>query len=341
MPEQHSKAPPGTPTMLDFDPIYSTPQIEAIEQFINKHYALGGPVSCRLLQRGLNDVYLANGSNSERYVFRLSHQRARGPADVKSETAFLTHLSQSGVPVAAPIPTRDGTFFLQGRASEGAREGVLFRAIDGREPHATDAGDAWANGKTLALLHNAAETFSSDGALYRLDLEHLLHRPLARIRDSGIVEEAEVLSDLENIAARTRKAIEAFGNLTWTYCHGDCHGFNSRINDAGEAVFFDFDDGGPGYLAYDLAVFLWAKISFGRKLTTMWDAFVDGYRAVRPITPDDFEAALRFVIVRHFWLMGEYASRAQEWGSHSVGWIAREANFLRTWETERFVDRLF
>jgi hypothetical protein len=39
--------------------------------------------------------------------------------------------------------------------------------------------------------------------------------------------------------------------------------------------------------------------------------------------------------------MGEYASRAQEWGSNSVGWIAREASFLRTWETDQFNDRLF
>ncbi|MBB4233488.1 phosphotransferase enzyme family protein [Rhizobium esperanzae] len=327
--------------MLDFDALYSTPQIEAVERFINTHYALAGPVSCRLLQRGLNDIYLAVGRNSERYAFRLSHRRARGPADVKTETAFLTHLSQSGVPVAEPIATRNGDFFVEGRAPEGLRSGVLFRAIDGREPHAADPGDARANGKTLALLHNAAETFSSSGSLYRLDLEHLLHRPLARIRDSGIVEDAEVIGDLEHIAARTEKAIEAFGHLTWTYCHGDCHGFNSRINEIGEAVFFDFDDGGPGYLAYDLAVFLWAKISFGRKLTDMWDAFIDGYRAVRPITPYDIEAALRFVIVRHFWLMGEYASRTQEWGSNAVGWIAREAHFLRTWETERFVDRLF
>jgi Ser/Thr protein kinase RdoA (MazF antagonist) len=73
----------------------------------------------------------------------------------------------------------------------------------------------------------------------------------------------------------------------------------------------------------------------------MWDAFVDAYRAVRPITPDDFEAAHRFVIVRHIWLMGEYASRAQEWGSETVCWIAREANFLRQWENARCDDWLF
>lgn len=327
--------------MFDLRPLYSTPRIEAIAQFIGKHYALEEPISCQMLQRGLNDVYLVVGKNGERYVFRLSQHRARGPADVKTETAFLTHLAQTGVPVAAPIRTREGTFFIQGHAPEGGRSGVLFHALDGREPNASDLGDARANGKTLAMLHNAAEAFPSDGALYRLDLEHLLRRPLVRIRESGLVEDGEVYSDLERIAEATSEAIEAFDNLTWTYCHGDCHGFNSRINQTGEAVFFDFDDSGPGYLAYDLAVFLWANVSFGRKSTRRWDAFIEAYRAARPITPDDFEAAIRFVIVRHFWLMGEYAARANEWGSNTVGWIAREASFLKMWESEQLVDRLF
>jgi hypothetical protein len=38
--------------------------------------------------------------------------------------------------------------------------------------------------------------------------------------------------------------------------------------------------------------------------------------------------------------MGEYAARANEWGSNTVGWIARETNFLKMWETEQLLDRL-
>jgi Ser/Thr protein kinase RdoA (MazF antagonist) len=326
--------------MLDFDPLCCTPKIGAIARFINKHYALEAPVSCKLLQRGLNDVYLACNSR-ERYIFRLSHRRARGPADVRSETAFLVHLSNLGVPVVEPVPTRDGMLFVQGHAPEGERDGVLFREIEGRAPDASDTGDAWANGKTLALIHDAAETYPAAGTLYQLDLEHLLHQPLARIRESGVVEDTNVLGDLELLAERTTVAIKAFRSLTWTYCHGDCHGFNSRINAAGEAVFFDFDDGGPGYLAYDLAVFLWAQVSFGRSSVARWLAFVNGYRSVRAINSVDFEAAISFVIVRQFWLMGEHASRAGEWGSNNVAWITRELDFLKVWEMERLAGRLF
>jgi Ser/Thr protein kinase RdoA (MazF antagonist) len=221
------------------------------------------------------------------------------------------------------------------------REGVLFRALEGRAPDASSLADARANGVTLAMLHNAAESYRASRPLYRLDLDHLLRRPLARVQEFRGIVGADPMTDLEAIAARTDARIEAFDGLTWTHCHGDCHGFNARITDAGDAAFFDFDDGGPGYLAYDLSVFLWAKASFGRKLHAMWDAFVDGYRTVRPITAVDFEAAHVFVIVRHIWLMGEYASRAREWGSEPVNWITRELEFLRSWEDERLSDRLF
>lgn len=294
-----------------------------------------------MLNRGFNDVYLVVAASGARFVFRLSHHRARGAADVRTETAFLSHLARSGVPIAAPVQTNTGELFLQGEAREGTREGVLFGALDGRAPEAQSAADARANGGTLARVHDAADEFRPDAPLYRLDLDHLLRRPLARVLDSGVVDSARVRNELEIIAVRTGEAIAAFDNLTWTHCHGDCHGFNARITAQGEAAFFDFDDGGPGYLAYDLSVFLWAKVSFGRRLIPMWDAFVDGYRAVRPITANDFEAAHRFVIVRHIWLMGEYASRANEWGSEPVSWIAREIDFLQSWERQRFVDRLF
>jgi Ser/Thr protein kinase RdoA (MazF antagonist) len=329
------------PALVDFEPLYTTSRADAVAQFVAEHYALALPLDCRMLNRGFNDVYRLVAATGERYVFRLSHHRARGAADVRTETDFLAHLARSGVPVAAPVPTREGALFVRGQSPEGVREGVLFRALDGRAVDVASIADARANGVTLARLHNAADSHRAAAPLYRLDLDHLLRRPLARVHDSGIVDDAGAIADLEVIAARTAETIETFDYLTWTHCHGDCHGFNTRISEAGEAIFFDFDDGGPGYLAYDLSVFLWAKVSFGRKLHAMWDAFVDAYRTVRPIAPNDLEAAHVFVIVRHIWLMGEYASRAREWGSEPVNWIAREIGFLKTWEAERLADRLF
>ena len=41
----------------------------------------------------------------------VSGHRARGPADIEAEIAFLAHLASTDVPVAAAVPTRDGVLF--------------------------------------------------------------------------------------------------------------------------------------------------------------------------------------------------------------------------------------
>ena len=148
------------------------------------------------------------------------------------------------------------------------------------------------------------------------------------------------------MASRLAARVAALDGLSWTRCHGDCHGLNARIATAGpragEATFFDFDDGGFGFLAYDLAVHLWAQVSFGRQRYAMWHAFIDGYRSVRPIAPADFDAVPLFVPIRHIWLMGEMAGRLDEWGSEgmSTAWLDRQVEFLRSWEAEKLSDRL-
>jgi Ser/Thr protein kinase RdoA (MazF antagonist) len=326
--------------MVDFLPIYSTSRADAVADFVTLHYAISTPVQCRLLNRGLNDVYRLTAASGNSYIFRISHHRARGPADAKTETEFLLHLARHGVPVARPIETRGGDLFLRGEAPEGAREGVLFEELRGRVVDAMSTSDARANGRTLAMLHNAAESYIASNPLYRLDLDHLLHRPLERLRNSVLFSEAASFDEFEAIARRVAERIAAFGPLTHTQCHGDCHGFNARIQDDGSAAFFDFDDGGPGYLAYDLSVFLWAKVSYGRTLHHMWDAFVDGYRVVRPLAVNDFEAAHAFVAVRHIWLLSEHASRAPEWGSEPVSYIPKEISFLRKWDEVQLSGRL-
>jgi len=136
---------------------------------------------------------------------------------------------------------------------------------------------------TLACIHDAAENFPDrETGRYRLDLNHLLHRQVAAVIELKEVKE-ETRSYLLELSSRLDASVGALPDLSWTRCHGDCHGVNARIvtagPKAGQARFFDFDDGGFGYLAYDLAVHLWAQLSFQRRRHAMWHAFIDGYRA--------------------------------------------------------------
>lgn len=326
--------------------MYSTARADAVARYVASRYALPGPLDCSLLHRGFNDSFEVRSNDGQRAVLRLSCWRARGEADVASETAFVAYLNQAGIPVAAPVPAMDGTLFGAAQLPEGRRPAVLFRHAEGRTPLWDSAADARANGVTLARIHRAADSFADwNAGRYRLDLDHLIHRPLSallglRSLDAGAKE------GFTELASRLSAAVAARGDLTWTRCHGDCHGFNARIAEngphAGQAVFFDFDDGGPGYLAYDLAVFLWARVSFQRREHAMWHEFIDGYRSIHPIASEDFEATHLFVPIRHIWLLGEYASRISEWGSERLpaAWLVKELDFMRSWERERLLPGL-
>ena len=74
--------------------VYSTPCAEAVADFISAHYDLPGSIACKLLRRGFNDTFEVRTEDGARFIFRISTRRARGEADVASETAFLAHLDR-------------------------------------------------------------------------------------------------------------------------------------------------------------------------------------------------------------------------------------------------------
>jgi Ser/Thr protein kinase RdoA (MazF antagonist) len=328
--------------------LYSTPRADAVADFILAHYDLRGPIDCKLLYRGWNDIFEIRASGGERFILRLSKWRARGEPDVASETRFLAHLDGKNVPVAAACPTRDGLLFTSVSLPEGQRAAVLFRHAEGRPSRARNSlGDARANGVTLARMHDAADGFAaSDQGRYRLDCDHLLHMPLSFVLSIEDMNNA-VRVGLVDLTNRLASALaERGGSLSWTYCHGDCHGYNAHIGlegqRAGQAVFFDFDESGPGHLANDLSVFLFSCVAFGRTDHIFWHAFIEGYRSVRELSQADFEATHLFVPIRHIWLLGEYASRIPEWGKQAVpaDWIAGQLEFMLAWEREKLAPGL-
>jgi Ser/Thr protein kinase RdoA (MazF antagonist) len=170
---------------------------------------------------------------------RLSCRRTRGETDAASETEFLTYLDSVGVPVAVPVPAQDGALFTCGLLPEGRRPVVLFRHIGGRSPKSGSATDAQAQGFTLAHIHAAAENYAGGKAAhYRLDLDHLLHRHVAAV--TGIKGLATKTQEyLRDLASRLSASVAAAGHLSWTLCHGDCHGGNARIAEDGPRAGLD------------------------------------------------------------------------------------------------------
>jgi Ser/Thr protein kinase RdoA (MazF antagonist) len=320
----------------------STPTAAAIAALVCRHFALGDISECELLRRSFNQVYGLRFGDGRRVVARLSSQRPRGEPNIAYEAALLRHLRQRGVPVAACLPAANGSDSVAVHLPEGERALMLFEHLAGEET--SEAGeDIHALGQGLAALHSAAASYTGPPSRYSLDLDFLIDLPLARALQAPTMTD-ELRPQLRAIAARLRSRIEVTDGLSQVVCHGDCHGSNNFITTdaAGRkvAAFFDFDECGPGYLAYELAVYPWALHprsadgEMSEKAMLRWRHFMDAYRAERAVTTQDIKAVPAFMMARQFWLMGEYAGRIPVWGSQAMptSWLRRQVKMLKAWE---------
>jgi Ser/Thr protein kinase RdoA (MazF antagonist) len=118
------------------------------------------------------------------------------------------------------------------------------------------------------------------------------------------------------------------------FCHGDFHGDNAHIE--GDTVtLFDFDCCGPGWRAYDIAVFRW-RWGDDEAGDARWAAFLEGYRSQRPIGERDLAAVPLFVAARALWLRGLHAGNTADWGRSwlNEGYWDRPLKGLREWQTK-------
>jgi Ser/Thr protein kinase RdoA (MazF antagonist) len=321
----------------------STPTAAAIAKLVQAHYDLGEVVESEFLRRSFNQVYRLTFAGGQRAVARLCADRPRGKTNLLFEAAALEHWAQRGCPVSRCLPATSGAISIDAPLPEGCRPLVLFEYLDG-EATGNSAEDIGAFARGLAALHTAGESYRGTDSAYTLDLDYLLLRPLQRLLRASTMT-TELRTQFEMLGQRLHDRIISLGELQEVLCHGDAHGQNNfvvrRPDGQHEARFFDFDEAGPGILAYELAVYPWnlhprtPDSELSDKKKTQWQQFLNAYREVRPISDVDAEAIAPFMAVRQFWLLGEYAGRIPVWGSQTMPTDAlrRQVDMLRRWET--------
>ncbi|RYF15827.1 MAG: aminoglycoside phosphotransferase [Comamonadaceae bacterium] len=325
------------------DVAQTTPTGHAVAMAVAGHYAVGEVTECALLRRGFNHVYGLAFRDGTRAVARLSADRPRGAPNTDYEAALLAHLKGAGVSVAASLPTRDGAAASTMHLPEGARTLMLFEHLGGDTP-GESLPDVEATGRALASLHEAGTSYRGPASRYTLELPHLLWSSLRHLCAAPSMD-AALCEAFTGIAGRLEERIMESPALSRVACHGDCHGSNNFMSDGPDgariASFFDFDDAGPGYLAYELCVYLWAMLprKVGGELDASqrerWRSYLSGYRSVRRIGTSDVEAIAAFVAVRQFWLMGEYAGRIAVWGTQTMptSWLRKQVELLTAWQS--------
>ena len=326
-----------------FPATYTVLSSDALVSQVVARYDVGEVRWCRLHHPGMTDTYLLDTA-SGRYVLRGYRTGRRTDADVRYEIDALLHLHRAGVPVARPLADRDGTFMQVVQAPEGPRQIVLFAYAagvpNGEPPHRARSDYRYLYGRAVATVHAATDGFTSPHRRFAIDLAELIDRPMHHIRPlvEHRTEQWQYLVGLSR-ALHERAEQLPLAALETGFCHGDFNGGNCHV-EGDVLTLFDFDCCGPGWRAYDLAVFLWNDVLGGRPRNVAarsWREFLRGYREVRPIARADLEAVPLFVASRQIWMLGQLAANASDWGHSGLGvrYLTRVLKILRDWEHGR------
>lgn len=284
---------------------------DALAAELKRRYGLGGEVRCKLLSRGMNDIYRIEHAGGP-HALKVARSGKSNDDEFAYEQDYVNHLSSAGIEVPHAIPLADGSLFFSVDAPEGKRQIVMMRWLDG-EPFGitTNEDDAHRMGVLLADLHKASQSFSTShrkivGSESKLvdRLPYLLDLVRDRSADHAFLERASAYV-MESIAALDPKAVPSGP------CHGDMQCANVMQLRSGSLAVFDFSDCGSDPLAKDIAAFYWRNDFEGRP-ESVNQAFVAGYNATRLLSPEEKAAQPLFRLLRHFLItstMAQYVNR--------------------------------
>lgn len=291
----------------------------ALAGVIERDYLFDEPISCQLISKMLrtqdNDHYLVKSGDRKvvARVYQLGTHLQREESDYLYELAWLQYLREEGLPVSYPLRRRDGSYLGHVNAPEGKRYYALFSFAEGKPMVATDADQLYTMGSQMAQIHLASNAFKSEHHRQPMDLAFLVDRPLARLKAFWADRQDEKLDILTTSAEDAREEIltllrnEETTEDSWGPIGGDFHPYNTRFTREGEPGYFNFDLCGPGWRAYDIAVFL-LNADLIKQSSNLSEEFFSGYYSRRPLSRNEHAAIAPFLTIRRIWLTGTFST---------------------------------
>ena len=310
---------------------------DALVREVLPGFAIGEVTDCKFFSGGFNHTYQVKTVDGRTYYLRAYRKQWRTIEDIRYELDVLNHLKHKGFPAAQPIPYNDGNYFCAIPAPEGLRYLALFTEAVGKEiSYDQDpAQTARRYGQSVAQMHHALEDFSSPYSRFHLDMAHFIDQPLHHI-EPLLSYRPEDWDYLRPFAGRLRQELLKLpaSKLEQGFCHGDLQGYHANVDSSGTLTFFDFDCGGYGYRAYDLAVFLWC-CRLEDAVDLRWDAFLNAYRQSRRIGDLDVQAVGLFVCARYLWHIGVHTQNSPDWGIGFLNDVYFDTHLKRLRDAEK------
>ena len=289
---------------------------EAISTEVLPQFGLSPDSKCEYFSGGFSHTYRITTPSGTIYYLKSYRKNWRTLEDVKCEMDALNYLKEKGFPATHPVKTLSGNFHYSVNAPEGQRNLVLLTLAPGNEITYENEPEKIAEnyGQAEALMHNALEGFQSPYNRFQLDLDYFTIKPLETI-ETFLKDKPKDWEFIKNFADTLRSKILALpvSELEMGFCHGDLQGYHANVNQDGVFTFFDFDCGGYGFRAYDLAVFLWC-CRLEDTVSTRWQPFLDAYKSKRRLSMVDEKAIPLFVCARYLWHIGVHTFNAPDWG---------------------------
>jgi Ser/Thr protein kinase RdoA (MazF antagonist) len=323
---------------------------EALSDLLRTSHGLDG-AECVLIRSFVNDVYqvkvkVTTADRAGAYALKVYQSGRWSPDEVRWELELVDHVAEAGVPVPRIVPLVDGAPCGVLDAAEGPRVYALTEFIAGRKPQPPFDDALYQDfGALIATFHTSTADFASRHPRRSSDLATLLDRPIERVSaalidrpdDRRLVLElgAEARSHLTDASAAGSGlgpgpspglglGLGPGHGLEYGVCHGDVSLDNVFLGPDGLTLsLHDFDSAAPGWRASDLT---------GVSLTPYFEAFVTGYRAVRPLADVDLAAVPWFAVAGlienlAFHLIDKPAYRGTE--SLAEGWVEDGLTELR------------
>jgi Ser/Thr protein kinase RdoA (MazF antagonist) len=275
--------------------------------------------SARLINVSENATYLVEWSDGKA-VLRVHRAGYHTRRAIECELAWSAALDrEGGVPTPAVVPARNGQRILDGQVPElgETRHMVLFEFVEGTQPdEQSDLAAAFGElGAIAARTHQHSANWARPQPFERLiwGLESIFGPApnWGQWRDAPHVTD-EVRLILERVQATIIRRLQAFGADAERYglIHADMRLANLLISPAGETRLIDFDDCGLGWFLYDFATGV-SFIEDHPQVPTLKEAWVEGYRQVRTLSPAEEREIDSFVMLRRLALLAWIGSHIE------------------------------
>ncbi|MFC2967908.1 phosphotransferase enzyme family protein [Acidimangrovimonas pyrenivorans] len=318
--------------------------LERLEALVRKSlhlWEMPAGATARLINVSENATYLVEAPGGYRSILRVHRANYHSRRAIECELAWIAALDASGAVVApGHYLGRDGEA-IQQAAIEGLdapRYMVLFHFVEGSPPDENgDLRPGFAElGEIAAHTHIQSAGWQRPDGFERpyWDIEQFFGaRPTwGDWRDAPEVT-AGVRAVLEEVQRRICARLEAFGRGPDRYglIHADMRLANLLEDETGTRLI-DFDDCGIGWFLYDFAT----GISFMEddpRVPALKQAWVEGYRKVRPLSPEEEAELDTFVMLRRMALLAWIGSHieAPEPQALAPGFARVTAELGRAW----------